>query len=408
MAARRSAERANLDTEGLAGRRRLRVTGPFDPTAVKTRLERLWGLDAVFGVERRALQVYLEEIVSDRYSLVNGMHVLRDELQFASPGPRPTDLVACRADFSLPSVVTTLAHTNCGDRIHQGNTTRTYREVVGSRFASLSEIGEPKVESFTIAGGGTDDGATLAHVTVSHQLDEPLKRQLYAGNPLSYVLVAVDLMAHVGRLELDDGRVTYGRAQESPWREARPACGAIVGALQGYNPENAVHRRLRRDLGEDNFAHLAKTVVRADDGTDVTAAIAASIVAIRGMRNTLEGLAGELDERGIGHVTACLTVNRTGDDDTILYLARGTLFGTEIRFQGLGTQATKYAARMIDHKGERRLALVYDGCEPSARPTQRLQRPTTPRGEPTARSLRDSDELPPTGETLFMKKKKER
>ncbi len=381
------------------------MSAPFDPSAVRTRLERLWDLGAVFGVERRALQIYLEEIVSDRYALVNGMHILRDELQFAAPRKRPSDLIACAADFALPSVVSTLAHTQCGDRIHQGETTRTYREVVGSRFASLSEIGELMVESFSPTGGGADDGATLAHVTVSHQLDPALRKRLYEGNPLSYVLVAMDLMAHVGRLEGDDGRVTFGRAQESPWREPRPACGAIVGALHHYNPENGVHRRLRRDLGEDNFALLASKEIRADDGTDVTPAVAAAIVAIRGMRNALEGLAAELDERGIGHATASLAVNRTAEDDMIVYLARGTIFGDEIRYQGLGTQASKYAARMVDNKGDRRLVLVYDGCEPTGRPTQKLQRPTFPGDkEPPARTVGDSGTMPRHGETLILKK----
>jgi hypothetical protein len=82
---------------------------------------------------------------------------------------------ACGADMSLPSVVTTLAYTNCGDRIHQGEATKRYRDVVASRFATLSEIGELKLEAFFPAGGGTDNGATLAHVTVAHELDEQLK-----------------------------------------------------------------------------------------------------------------------------------------------------------------------------------------------------------------------------------------
>src|SRR4051812_21887932 len=159
-----------------------RVTAPrlsFDPTAADARLERLWKLGAVFGIERRALQVYLDEIVRDRYALVNGMHVLRDELQFATPGTKLSGAVACAADFSLPSVVTTLAHTNCGDRIHQGETTRSYREVVGSRFATLSEIGELKLGSFSPTGGGTEDGATLAHVTVGDQLDDLIRRGVH-------------------------------------------------------------------------------------------------------------------------------------------------------------------------------------------------------------------------------------
>ena len=49
----------------------------FDPSLARTRLEKFWTLDAEFGVEHNAYRVYLNEIVSDRYVLVNG----RIELQ---------------------------------------------------------------------------------------------------------------------------------------------------------------------------------------------------------------------------------------------------------------------------------------------------------------------------------------
>lgn len=332
----------------------------FDPSAAKKRLEKFWSLKAEFGMERNAYRIFLNEIVSDRYVLVNGLQLLRDELQLAAE--RGADITECGADFSLPTVMTTLAHTNCGDRIHQGEATTSYEHLVASRFASISEIGELKLEAFSPTGGGTDDGATLAHVTVAHQLDEPLRKKIYEGHPQSFILVNIDLKTHVGRLDLPEA-VVFGRTQESPWREPRAACGAIVGTLRAYNADNAVHRRIRDDLGEDNYALLSTTGVRADDGTDITFAVASSIVAIQGMINTLRAFTAEVDERGLAHMTASVTVNRVSLDDTIVYLARGTVFGGEIRVQGLGTDARKYTGSITEHKGDKRLALVYDGHE---------------------------------------------
>ncbi|MEO1467284.1 MAG: hypothetical protein AAFR89_13905, partial [Cyanobacteria bacterium J06633_1] len=255
----------------------------FDAESAQKRIDRFWQLPASFGMERNAYHNYLNEIVSDRYALINGLQLLRDELQLAAASD--TDIKVCGADLSLPSVVTTLAYTNCGDRIHQGEVTKRYRDVVASRFATLSEIGELKLEAFFPAGGGTDNGATLAHVTVAHQMDEPLRRRLYAGNPQSMVLVATDLKTHVGRLEEGERRI-YGKTRESPWREPRNACGAIVGALSDYHPHNMIHRRIRDDLGEKNFQFLSTRKIMTEKGVDITMAVAAAIVAIRGIRNT--------------------------------------------------------------------------------------------------------------------------
>lgn len=57
------------------------MAATFDPYEVKTRLEKLWKLSANFGEETQARTCYLNEIVSDRYCLINGMQILRDELQ---------------------------------------------------------------------------------------------------------------------------------------------------------------------------------------------------------------------------------------------------------------------------------------------------------------------------------------
>ncbi len=341
----------------------------FDPTIATQRLSQFWELNAEFGHEHNAVHVYLSEIVSDRYVLVNGLQLLRDELQLAGlnkTDQKGDDVVACGADLSLPSVMTTLAHTNCGDRIHQGEATLSYEQIVAARFACISEIGEYKLEAFSPTGGGTDDGSTLAHVTVGHQLDEPIRKALYEGNPRSFVLVNIDLKTHVGRMDLPGGDVVIGRTRESKWREPRAACGAVVGTLRSYNQDNGVHRRIREDLGEDNFRFLTEKGVRSDEGIDLTPAVASSIVAIQGMFNTAKALESELDERGVGHLTAALTVNRPHLDDTIVYLARATVYGGETRAQGFGVDATKYSGRIVDYRGDRRLLLVYDGLPATA------------------------------------------
>ncbi len=331
----------------------------FDPSAAALRISRLWNLQAEFGQEGSAYACYLNEMVSDRYTLVNGMQLLRDELQLADHNTE-SDLVACGADLTVPTVVTTVAHTNCGDRIHQGEATSAYERTVALRFGSLSEIGELKLESFSPTGGGTDDGATLAHVTVAHQLDEPIRQRLYAGNAQSFVMVAIDLKTHVGRHEEHGHVVAYGRTRESPFRQDRNACGAIVGTLSHYNDNNSVHRRLRADLGEENFEFLSTQGVKTDDGIDITPAVAAAIVAIQGMLITAKALTTELDERGVGHLTASITVNRTSADDPVIYLARSTVFGGKVQTQGLGTDARKYSGKLVDKNGLMRLVLTYD------------------------------------------------
>jgi hypothetical protein len=342
---------------------------PFDPAPTEQRVERFWQLSAGFGMERNAYHNYLNEIVSDRYALINGLQLLRDELQFAAASP--TDMKACGADMSLPSVVTTLAYTNCGDRIHQGEATKRYRDVVASRFATLSEIGELKLEAFFPAGGGTDNGATLAHVTVAHELDESLKRRVYEGNPQSISLVAIDLKTHVGRLK-ENGRHIYGKTREAPWREPRAACGAIVGALTHFQPENLIHRRIRSDLGERNFQFLSGQQIMTDEGVDITMAVAAAIVAIRGIRNTAMALSQEMDERGLGHLTASTTVNRPSRDDLVIYLARATVFNGMVRIQSLGTEAKRYSGKLVEYAGEQRLQLRYDDWDSENLPIEEI------------------------------------
>jgi hypothetical protein len=350
---------------------------PFDAAAAQKRVDQFWGLSASFGMERNAYHNYLNEIVSDRYTLIKGLQLLRDELQLAASSQ--TNIQVCGADLSLPSVVTTLAYTNCGDRIHQGEATKRYRDVVASRFATLSEIGELKLEAFFPAGGGTDNGATLAHVTVAHQLDEPLRQRLYAGNSQSMALVAVDLKTHVGRLE-EQGQRIYGKTRESPWREPRAACGAIIGALTHYHADNSIHRRIRDDLGEENFQYLSHQQIFTDDGIEITMAVAAAIVAIRGVQNTAMALTQEMDERGLAHLTASTTVNRPSRDDLVIYLARATVFGGKVRLQSLGTNAARYSGKLIEYAGEKRLQLIYDNQDGHDLPIEEISYEVKPSG----------------------------
>lgn len=354
----------------------------FDPSAARARLERLWKLSALFGAERGANGVFLDEIVSDRLQLLSGLQVLRDELQFAVP-PASSDREMCAADFSQPSVLTTLAFTNCGDRIHHGET-ETYQQMVAARFATVSEIGTLKPEGFHPTGGGTDDGATLAHVTWAHALDAPLQRRLYEGNPASFVLCAFDLKTHVGRLDEEDGKIGYGKTRESPWREPRAACGAIVGALAAFDQTNDVHRRIRSNLGEANYELLSKRGVQTKGGVDITAVVAAAIVAVQGMRDTARALTREMDERGLAHLTASTTVNRPAMRDTMMYFARATVFAGEITMQGLGVDAAKYAGAMVTHKsGDSRLELTYDGKSGAVMPIERSAYPVRESAPPS-------------------------
>ena len=320
----------------------------FNPSKIQANLDSFWSMKSIFGMERSSNHVFLEEVVPQRLSLMRGFQVLRDEFDF-SPGA---------TEFSIPGVVTTLAHTTCGDRIHQGSTALKYDAIVGSRFGTLSRAGLVKIEKFSPAGGGTDDGRTLAHVTLAHAIDGRIRQLLHDGNPSSFLLASVDLQTHVGR-ETGES-ISFGRARESPWREPRNACGAIIGTLAHYDANNDDHQRIRKDLGEENFALLSKSKVLSDEGVDVTPVVAAAVVAVQGMQNTAEGLKAEMDDRSVAHLTASITVNRVARDDTIIFLAQATVFGGEIKVQGFGTDAKKYGSRFAEHKDEKRLALRYD------------------------------------------------
>jgi len=335
-------------------------SGHFNPIEANIRLEKLWNIKPKFGLECNAENQYLEGIVNDRYCLLNGLQVLRDDVQLASGQSSAThpSMDASGVDYSIPTVITTLAMTNCGDRI-QGESIPTYHRVVASRFGTLAESGALKVESFTPAGGGTDDGNTLAHVTVAHQLDGTIRKHLYGGNDRSFVAVSLDMMSHVGRLDTST-KIFYGKTKESPWREDRAACGAVIGTLSKFNKNNTVHRRIRSNLGEENFAFLTQHGIKLADGTDITFVVAAAIVVIQGVNDTCQALAQvELDERGLAHVTGTLVINVMQRPDPVIYLTRATVFQKKIRIQGLGLDAKKYGGRIKDGN----LILTYDGIE---------------------------------------------
>lgn len=61
------------------------------------------------------------------------------------------------------------------------------------------------------------------------------------------------------------------------------------------------------------------------------------------MLDTARALTREMDERGLAHLTASTTVNRPAMRDTMMYFARATVFGGEIRTQGFGVDASNYA-----------------------------------------------------------------
>jgi hypothetical protein len=129
-----------------------------------------------------------------------------------------------------------------------------------------------------------------------------------------------------------------------------------------------VHRRLRADLGEDNFVFLRDTKVACGDGTDVTFCVAAIIIAVRGMQQALRALTTEMDARGVGHCTATVTINRVSREPTVLYCARGTVFHGVVQMQGCGLDARKYKLSRRHEYGENVLVVEYDGCSQSAFP----------------------------------------
>lgn len=326
----------------------------FDATKITYNIEKLWAEPVELGREHDPVDAYVQAIGYERRRLVHGYQLLVDELDLAPD--------AVGAEFSLPSVISTLARTTCGDRANSGQPAAVYNRALGSRFATLGFAGDIKSEQFSPAGGGTDNGRTLAHVTVAHATDPDIKRRLYEGNAHSFVLCNFDLQTHVGiNRDGADGVPIVGVTGESRFRTPRPACGAIIGTLSAYDADNNDHIRLRNTLGEDNYQLLSQTGIHTEDGCDITAAVAATIVALEGMYETLHGLVDELDERGVAHLTASIEIN-AGTGFRVMQVARATLFGGAVRVQGLGTDASRYSGTFIAHgenADDMRLQLSY-------------------------------------------------
>jgi hypothetical protein len=344
---------------------------------IEERIQKVLKEPRIFGRERSAHQIWLKEVVVDRKVLTQGHQLIRDELDFDTK---------YGADFTFPSIITTLANTICGDKICDGQPSRDYNSDVASRFANMSEIGEYQVERFKPAGGGTDDGSTLAHVTISHAADFPIIERLVNGNPESFLLYNFDLQSHVGKIA-HDGTFNFGSTCESPYRLQRAACGAINGVIAHFDPGNADHKRLRADIGEHNYDILRNQGIFTDNktelsqdisqGHDIRYVVAAAIVAVQGMYNTMEGILKELNhpgilEHGVAHLTASININRTSEDDTVLKLARAIVHNGNAYIQGFGTDASKYGGCMMFHKGEQRLKMVYDGLHDSVFPVLTL------------------------------------
>ena len=125
-------------------------------------------------------------------------------------------------------------------------------------------------------------------------------------------------------------------------------------------------------MGEENFQYLSTRQIFTDDGIDITMAVAAAIVAIRGIRNTAMAMTQEIDERGLAHLTASTTVNRPSRDDLVIYLARATVFNGKVRIQSLGTKAELYSGKLVKYAGEHRLQLSYDRLDSDSLPVEEI------------------------------------
>jgi hypothetical protein len=83
-------------------------------------------------------------------------------------------------------------------------------------------------------------------------------------------------------------------------------------------------------------------------------------------------LSQELDERGLGHLTASTTVNRPSRDDLVIYLARATVFNGMVSIQGLGSEAKRYSGKLVKYAGEKRLQLRYDDWDSDNVPIEEI------------------------------------
>lgn len=333
----------------------------FDPSYAQGRLDLLWSRQMPFGRERNPLHVYIKKIGEDRWILFGDFRRADNPFAFQD---QPVGV-----NFEKSAVVVpTVAHSLCTDRCNQGEVADTYRHAIGTFFAFKEGSGIPQIERNFTLGGGAEDGAVLAHATSGHSL-AGIVRRLQQGHPQSYFLHGVDIQTHVGLKTLPDRQRQYGVVTEYHGLGERPACGAIMGTLRSYDQKNHVHQRLRRDLGEDNYAYLTEQGVFTSEGIDITPVVAAAIVAVQGLKNTLSALPHELHSRALAHLTASVIVNETASAGRIIYLARATGFHGTSTYQGFDTDAKQYGGSIVDHHdGNLRLELSYNGWRQGAFP----------------------------------------
>ncbi len=79
------------------------------------------------------------------------------------------------------------------------------------------------------------------------------------------------------------------------------------------------------------------------------------------MLDTARAMQSEMDERGLAHLTAAITVNRPDMADMMIYLARATVFSGEMCTQGFGRDARQWSGNTVARNGDERLELAYGG-----------------------------------------------
>ncbi|PIY60269.1 hypothetical protein COY95_02645, partial [Candidatus Woesearchaeota archaeon CG_4_10_14_0_8_um_filter_47_5] len=151
-----------------------------------------------------------------------------------------------------------------------------------------------------------------------------------------------------------------------------------------YSTRNRDHKRLRRQLGEENYTFLRQTGIPVQGVEEVNAgpAVAATLIALFGMTSTLDHLAQEIVKKDEGflrrvlvHATASIVVNRTYGgliEDYVLPVARATQFDNVRMTQGLGPLAANYQATLQEHHGQHRLLLTYGGSPRTELPIQKM------------------------------------
>lgn len=337
----------------------------FDTSYVQERLDLMWQQEMFFGRERNPRHVYTEKIGTDRWILMGTFRRVDNPFGF-QPEPVGINL------RDQPIVIPTVAHAMCVDRCLQGQSAQLYKESVGAFFAFKEASGIPQIERNFTLGGGAEEGAVLAHVTAGHSLAGIINRLQDGGHPQSFFLHGIDIQTHVGLTVDSSSDRRYGVVHEYHGLGERPACGAIVGMLRSYDPRNRVHLRLRADLGEHNYRFLSQEGVHTLDGIDITYVVAAAIIAVQGLENTLHALPQELHPRALAHLTASVVVNETASDGHIIYLCRATGFNGTSTQQGFGTDASQYSGSLVKHHDDKaRLELTYNGSRQGAFPVAR-------------------------------------